>query len=130
MRVRKVARQSEYDLTHDEIIWFGSYGTNSDGTAKFIENKESFSEDKAFVADALQQKLNILKSELWWNINFGLPLLEKVHSKQSLDIAVTEIIMSQEGVKDITEFDSSVGNHHYSAQITIESEYGTLNLSI
>ena len=120
-------------IKDDTIVWFGSYGVNQDGTAKFFNanNKhDNFSTDAEAVKDDLTQKLSIIQNELWYDIYFGLPLLEKINSKANMDSELIEIVMSQEGVKSVKEFSSMFINHNYSANLKIETNFGEIFMTI
>lgn len=129
MRCRRVKRQT----TENTIVWFGSYGLNSDGTAKFFnenDKHDNYSDQQQGVADSLIQRLSVIKNELWYNINYGLPLIEKIKSKTELDSVVASIIFSHPDVVDIISFESRIVNKHYIMNANISSKYGELQLDI
>lgn len=120
MKVRKVV--------DNEIVWFNSYGKDSNGLSKKVNN--NFSENKDYVRDSLTQKLSVIEGELWYNIMYGLPLISKVHSKSILDMSIANIILAHEDVSDILSFESSIKSHKYIANITIKTNYGNILLNI
>ena len=129
MRCRRVIK----DNNINNIVWFGSYGKNLNGTAKFYNtnNKhDNFSEEKEAVKDSLTQRLSILEGELWYDIYFGLPLLNKVRSKIELDSAIINIVMDHQNVKSIEEFESSFINNQYNAKLNILTNFGELLIII
>lgn len=126
-------RRLKSDGGHWNVVWFGSYGVNSDGTAKFynIDNiHDNYSEGVESVSDSLNQWLSIIREELWYDINYGLPLLEKYSSKIAIDSAIAEIIYSHPNVSQISSFTSEQINHHYSAKIVVETDFDEINLQI
>ena len=133
MKVRRLMRVKNEDGSIDKhVVWFGSYGRNEDGTSKFFnpDNKhDNFSEQQEYVADALTQKLNVLQGELWWNISYGLPLMQKINSKTALDASIVQIIANQPEIRDILVFESSLTLHKYSAHIEVDSIYGPISLN-
>lgn len=133
MKVRRLARIETDDKSTEKIVvWFGSYGTNADGTAKFFnpnDKHDNFAEKQEYVADALTQKLSILQKELWWNVSYGLPLMEKLNSKTALDATIAQIISAQPEVRDIMVFESNIIAHKYSAHIEIDTIYGPVSLN-
>ena len=133
MKVRRLARIKQSDGSIEkEVVWFGSYGTNADGTAKFFNpnNKhDNFAEKQEYVADALTQKLSVLQKELWWNVSYGLPLMEKLNSKTALDATIAQIISVQPEVRDIVVFESTMMLHKYSAHIEVDTIYGPVSLN-
>lgn len=130
MRVRRLSRHEDADK---EIVWFGSYGCNSDGSAKWFNSNDkhdNFAEKQEYTADVLTQKLNIIRNELWWNVTYGLPLLNKLISKSSIDAAIIEIVLAQDEVEDIISLTSSLNKHKYSAEIKIKTIYGDIQIVI
>ena len=115
------------------IVWFGSYGKNSDGTAKKISNQQvesNFSINENAVADSLTEKLHVIKGELWHAIQFGLPLLDKVKSKALIDTTVAQIVSEQTNVIGITSFTSSIINKEYKCNMIIKTIFGDVNVLI
>ena len=125
-------RRNKLDDNHLNVVWFGSYGRNEDGTAKFFNeaNKhDNFSEAQQSVIDSLTQQLSVLQGELWYAIDFGLPVLDNP-SKLELDAEVADIVLSHPDVVAITKFSSTKTLRNYDATITIESVFGELVLNI
>lgn len=133
MRVRRLVKSSNSEYPIKDIVWFGSYGKNEDGTAKFVnvnDKHDNFVSDQAYVADMLTQKLSIIQNELWWNISYGLPLTEKLNSKTAIDASVMSVIMNEDSVKNILTFESELVKHKYTLHCEIESIYGIMNINI
>lgn len=127
MRVRRIARVDGKNI----IVWFGSYGTNANGSAKFFNPSnihDNFSENQDYTADLLTQKLSNIKNELWWNVTFGLPLIDKLTSRVEIDAEIGQIILAEESVIDILNFESSFIGHTYLAKIKILTKFGEINL--
>lgn len=117
----------------NHLVWFGSYGKNVDGTAKFYnpDNKhDNYADKQQGVSDALTQELSIIQQELWYNVSYGLPLLEKTKNKVEIDVAAMDIIMSHPDVKSIKDYTSEKIGHNYQATTLIESIYGDITLEI
>lgn len=130
MNCRRVKRDNGKNI----IVWFGSYGINEDGTAKFYninDKHDNISTERDAVADSLTQRLSVIEGELWYSVTEGLPLLDKIKSKIELDASVTEIILGHPNVVSVSSFSSQVNDkHQYSATLTVETEYGELEVSI
>ncbi len=130
MNCRRVKREDGKNI----IVWFGSYGINEDGTAKFYninDKHDNISTEQEAVADSLTQRLSVIEGELWYSITEGLPLLNKIKSKIELDASVTEIVLGHPDVVSITSFSSQVNDkREYSTTFTVETEYGSLDVSI
>lgn len=115
------------------VVWFGSYGTDENGKALFFnkDNKhDNFSSKQQAVVDSLSQRLSVLKGELWYSINEGLPLLDKTKSKLSLDSALGSIILKHPDVTSIIEFNSKIFNRKYHADVKILSVYGEISINL
>ena len=103
------------------IVWFKSYGIEEDGKAKKVD--ENFVENEEAVAQSLKQKLSIIQGELWYHINYGLPLYNKVKSKGVLDAVILGILEDHPSVKKIINFKSSIVNHKYTFTFTVNTIY-------
>ena len=130
----------EYDaggnIVRRNVVWFGSYGINQDGTAKFynLTNKhDNYATGKQAVADSLTQRLNVLQGELWYSVNEGFPLWENHKNTNVLDIYITSTILKHPDVSEVIEFSSEITqgqNYHvYSAWVRIITKYGELTIS-
>lgn len=108
-------------------VFFGSTGTTASG--KKIQ-AQSFVESIDAVTAALNQRLSIIKNELWYNMSFGLPLTDKVSSKYIVDAAINEIVLNTQHVVEIARFESSISGHTYKCNMTIKSDYGVIQLSL
>lgn len=118
-------------IKDNNIVWFGSYGKNADGSAKFYNaDKSSFSEKQTAVADSLTQRLSVLRGELWYRVSYGIPLFDKVNSKTLIDTFVASTVTGHEDVVRIESFESLLQNHKYTCNMKIISVYGDLILQI
>ena len=107
MRCRKVIK----DKDHYNIVWFGSYGKNEDGTSKkYNDGKESYAKEQEGLASSLIQRLNCLQGELFYKIDYGLPLLDKIKDREIFDSIIVDIILSHPDVRAIKSFYSEVDN--------------------
>ena len=125
-RLKKVG-----DTNH--LVWFGSYGKNENGTAKFYnenDKHDNYANKQQGVTDSLIQRLSVIREELWYNVGYGLPLLDKVKNKVEIDAAIMDIINSHPDVKSIKEFESTKTGSNYEATILVESIYGDIELVI
>lgn len=118
MRCRKIV--------NGEVVWFNSLGTDDEGKSIPSEN---FSTEQQAVADSLTQRLSVLRKELWYDVNYGLPLIEKVKSKEYMDAAIADIILENPDVIRIQSFSSQIVNHKYTYNVVVLSTYGELSLS-
>ena len=105
----------------NNIVWFKSYGIEEDGKAKKVD--DNFVENEKAVAQSLKQKLSVIQGELWYHINYGLPLYNKVKSKGVLDAVILGILEDHPSVKKIINFKSSIVNHKYTFTFTVNTIY-------
>ena len=127
------ARRLKFDQNVKNIVWFGSYGKNPDGTAKFYNSNnkhDNYSIEAEGVKDSLIQRLSVLKGELWYNVSVGIPLLEKYRTKGMIDAYIASVILKHPDVENIISFTSNQENHQYSCKFTCSTQYGNLTISI
>lgn len=127
MKTRRLVKDNQTN----NIVWFGSYGKNDDGTAKFanVDNKhDNYCVENDAIAGALTQKLSVLKNELWFNVNYGLPLLDK-STKAIMDATAANIIMKTSGVKELLSFTSKVVNNTYYCNFKVKTIYGIIEIA-
>lgn len=105
-----------------QIVFFGSYGKDLSGNAIKADN---YVEKGEALAKLLTQKLSVIRKELWFNVSFGLPLIDK-SSKIMMDATVADIIMHTDDVKDILEFKSTIVDKTYKCTVKILSTFGTI----
>lgn len=142
MRTRRI-KIDENGVKH--IVWFGSYGKNQDGTAKFYDNNvnrslygkddngkhDNYSKEQEAIKDSLMQRLSVIKGELWYNVSVGIPLFDKIKKKGVLDSYIVFEILKHPDVKEVLEFKSNVvNNHSYSCSCNVLSKYGEINITI
>lgn len=121
------------DNNRKNIVWFGSYGKNDDGTAKFAKSNDkhaNYADNTEGVASGLTQRLSIMKGELWYAINTGIPLLEKQVSKGVLDAFVVKTVLEYPDVREILLFESQKLEHEYKVRLKVQSVFGVIELSI
>ena len=115
----------------NEVVWFGSYGKNGDNALFFNENDkhDNFSDQQQGVSDSLTQRLSVLREELWYDIDYGLPLFDKVR-KPAMDSFSCSTVLNHPDVISIDEFSSQVINNKYSCSMTVVSVFGNVTLNI
>lgn len=115
----------------NEVVWFGSWGKNGDRTLFFspTDKHDNFSDQQQGVSDSLTQRLSVLREELWYDIDYGLPLFDKVR-KSAMDSFICSTVLNHPDVISIDEFSSQVINNKYSCSMTVVSVFGNVVLSI
>lgn len=129
MRCRELYVDSQ---KKNHVVWFGSYGTDSNEFAlKWKDGTTSFATNQEGISTLLTQRLSVIRTELWNNIKFGLPLLDKVSSKEVIDSHVLEIISTTQDVKRVLSFESTLSNSYsYSCSVIVESTYGVVEVTL
>lgn len=84
------------------------------------KNYAGFQEGTAY---SLIQRLSVLKNELWWQINYGIPLLEKVKNKNIFDSVIINIILNHPDVTNIIYLNSFVQGNQYYFEVKVSTVY-------
>lgn len=94
---------------------------NETGTYEIVYvNTEDYVSDTDAVVASLIQRLSVIKGELWYQINYGLPLTESVSSAALFDSVIADIITSHPGVAALDSYKSWISGHtyYYTCKIT------------
>lgn len=90
----------------------------------------NYAEDTDAVVASLIQRLSIIKGELWYQVNYGLPLTEKQTGVNVFDLIIADIISSHPGVASLDKYTSKITGHTYYYSCQITSIFGdTLTIS-
>lgn len=133
MRVRRVMDERSGTTRRRAIVWFGSYGTNADGTAKFVnpnDKHDNFSSENTMVRDCLIQRLSVIQHELWYNYQYGMPLVDEDTAKVTIDNFVMKTIQEHQDVLEITSFTSNLDKHNYHCDVQFTTKFGNTSLSL
>lgn len=115
------------NLVDGNVVWFGSAGKNDNGTSK---KNDSFVSEQQSVISSLTQRLSVIRSELWYNVSYGLPLFDKVKNKIAIDATIAQIVESHPDVLSVSSFDSKIEGKSYHCKFQAETKYGSIELSI
>lgn len=133
MKVRRIIDDMSGTTRQRRIVWFGSYGTNTDGTSKLVNDNDkhdNFASENQMIHDSLIQRLSVIQHELWYDYQYGMPLVEDDVSKLTIDNFVLQTVQEHEGVTDITSFSSYLDKHNYHCEIKFDTIFGSNNISI
>lgn len=109
------------------IVWFGSIGKDINGNSIKADNIVDGVEG---LVSHLNQSLSVLEGELWWNMNEGIPLVEKYRSKGIMDSYILGVIDRYNEITGIKNFESTLTGNKYECDIIIESIYGDINIKM
>lgn len=91
---------------------------------------DNYLDRQAGVASSLTQRLSIIRGELYYAVNEGLPIADKVSSKAIIDAKIIEIASKHPDVKSITEFRSVKDKHSYTCSFKANTTYGELVVTV
>lgn len=76
----------------------------------------------------IEARCQVIRGELLYNILLGIPL----HAdKEDLDLAISNIVLTTNGVKSIEKFESSIIERKYKAYLIINTIYNSqINLEV
>lgn len=113
------------------VAMFGSVGLKPDGTSiQAIGNQQSYDIFQLGICSDLVQRLSVLKGELWYSAEYGLPITDKVKAKMMLDMYVADTVMAHPDVIDVKNLTSSTDKGRYSCTMTVETIYGDLTMTV
>ena len=133
------------------IVWFGVKDVKKDtvlasnnvvtsnstivGKRKTIFQSETNKHDNYAtgtegVENSLRQRLSVLKHELWYDYNNGMPLTDKVRKKAIVDAYVIQTVLKHPDVIEIEGFESEQVGHQYSCYMIVNTIYGKIELGI
>ena len=124
MKCRNVVKDTSNKLT---VVFFGSVGIDDNGhkipAQEYVEGNEA-------VAASLIQRLTVIKGELWYNIQEGLPLFDKGVTITSMDAYVIKTIMKHPDVINISTFESHLVGTTYHCYVDVITKYGRTSLTV
>lgn len=133
MKVRRLVTDNQTAKKERRVVWFGSYGTNTDGTARFFNSNDkhdNFASGNTWVKDSLIQRLSVIKHELWYNYQYGMPLVDDGTARVTIDAFVMETIQNHEDVLEITSFSSRIEGHEYHCDVGFTTTFGDDTISL
>lgn len=119
------------------IVWFGVKDVirNEAGENQAIFQDETnkhanYATGSEGVANSLKQRLSVLKHELWYDYNKGMPLPDKARSKAIIDAYIIQTILEHPDVIDIEGFESEQERNNYTCYFVVNTIYGQIELGI
>ena len=131
---RQVAVSNSSSNTNISIAFcIGVTGLPVDYKTEFYnpnDKHDNFSDKQQAVVDSLTQRLSVIRRELWYDINYGLPLLDKQKSKVSIDAFIGKTVLAHPDVDSIKQFESNIVGKKYVCSMTISTIYGDIILTV
>ena len=119
------------------VVWFGVKDVirNEAGENQAIFQDETnkhanYATGSEGVANSLKQRLSVLKHELWYDYNKGMPLPDKARSKAIIDAYIIQTILEHPDVIDIEGFESEQERNNYTCYFVVNTIYGQIELGI
>lgn len=91
---------------------------------------DNYASEKEAVRDSLTQRLSVIKNELWYDFNYGIPLIDKVKDKAIIDAYLIREISRHPDVSMIIGFESEIEKHEYSCYFVVNTVYGEIGLEV
>ena len=109
---------------------------DSSGDYSFGFGNANFYTDADAVSQAIETKLNLLEGEWWGDITDGLPFFQEIagqlgtaDSLIAINLIVQNRILDAPNIKEITTFSSTYESRKYSFSATVETDFGTVEVS-
>ena len=119
------------------IVWFGVKDViqNEDGKNEAVfqdtnDKHANYATRSEGVANSLRQRLSVLKHELWYDYNRGIPLPDKARSKAIVDAYIIQTILEHPDVIDIEGFESEQERNNYTCYFVVNTIYGQIELGM
>lgn len=137
---------TEYDITHLRLQFVDDSAFQNDSFSHVIRFKissknkmnwynendkhDNYAKEQEGVATSLTQRLSVLKNELWYDYNYGVPLFDKVKSKAFIDSYLISTILKHPDVTQLIDFTSNVDKNSYSCTFKVKTKYGDLTVNL
>lgn len=118
------------------IVWFGvkDVKVQDDKNIAIFQNSsnkhDNYAKETEGVINSLRERLSVIKHELWYDYENGIPLTDKVRSKAIIDAYITQKILEHPDVIDIEGFESEQTKSNYSCYIIVNTIYGQIELGM
>lgn len=110
---------------------------DSNGDFSFGRSRQDFISGSDAVAQAIRTRLLLLIAEWWEDQADGTPLFQSIlgvsgtpENLDAVDLIVQDRIISTENVTEIVSFVSTYEKREYSVNCTVNTVYGTVEVSI
>lgn len=94
------------------------------------DKHDNYSSEKDAIKDSLMQRLSVIKNELRYDYNYGIPLIDKLNDKATVDAWIIREINKHPDVNSIKEFASEIVDRVYSCFFILDTVYGEVMMGI
>ena len=119
------------------VVWFGVKNViqneAGENIAEFQDANDkhaNYATGSEGVANSLRQRLSVLKKELWYDYENGMPLPDKVRSKAIIDAYIIQTILKHPDVIDVEDFESRQTGNFYTCYFIVNTIYGQVELGL
>lgn len=119
------------------VVWFGvknviqnEAGENVAEFQDINDKHANYAEKSEGVANSLRQRLSVLKKELWYDYENGMPLPDKVRSKAIIDAYIIQTILKHPDVIDVEDFESRQSGNFYTCYFIVNTVYGQIEMGL
>lgn len=90
---------------------------------------DNYAMNQESVSQSLNQRLSVIRGELWYAINLGFPMSRSNLTKNIVDSYIINVISQHEDVMKILSFTSFVNKNNYVANVEILTRYGSVEFT-
>ena len=118
------------------IVWFGVKDVRKEDNVvtPIFQNENSkhdnYANEAEGVINSLRERLSVIKHELWYDYENGIPLMDKVRSKATIDAYIIQKVLEHPDVIEIEGFESEQTNHRYECYMIVNTIYGQIELGL
>lgn len=137
---------TKYDITHLRLQFLEDNDISNNSSTPVIRFKissknkmnwyneddkhDNYAKEQEGVSTSLTQRLSVIKNELWYDYNYGVPLFDKVKSKAFIDSYLISTILKHPDVTQLIDFTSNVDKNSYSCTFKVKTKYGDLTVNL
>ena len=91
---------------------------------------QNYAEGIEAVRQYMIQHLTVIKGELWYDMMYGLPLVNEHVTKGMIDAEALSIIYSDSEVNEVVSFESEVTENSYTASFALKTNFGDASITL
>lgn len=127
--LRYVFSTSISDNQTKDVDYNKALRANDDYSTKFVAH-DNYATEQEGVVNSVIQRLSVIQGELWWQMDYGIPLFSNVSSKAIMDSSIIDMTLEHEDVLEFIDFNSTLENHNYKCNFEVLTTYGNIIVNI